>query len=80
MQPTALSIDPAPHTARDVRWAVPFAGMLVSIALFPMIMPRVWHRRTAAVSPGSVLVRLVKKRPIASHHGVRMPRFFTFTS
>ncbi len=61
MQPTALWIGPAPHTARDVLWAVPFGGMLASIALFPMLAPRFWHRRMAAVALGWVLVLVVQE-------------------
>jgi Na+/H+ antiporter NhaD/arsenite permease-like protein len=61
MQPNALLIGPAPHPAPDVLWAVPFAGMLLSIALFPIVAPRFWHRRMAAVALGWVLVLLVQE-------------------
>lgn len=45
----------------DVLWGVPFAGMLLSIALFPAIAPRFWDRRMAAVALGWVLVLLVQQ-------------------
>jgi Na+/H+ antiporter NhaD/arsenite permease-like protein len=34
----------------DVLWGVTFAGMLLSIALFPAVAPRFWHRRMGAVA------------------------------
>jgi Na+/H+ antiporter NhaD/arsenite permease-like protein len=61
MQPTELLTGVAPHAVRDILWGVPFAGMLGSIALFPMVAPRFWHRRMAAVSIGWVLVLLVQE-------------------
>lgn len=69
MQPTALWIGPAPHLARDVLWAVPFGGMLASIALFPMLAPRFWHRRMAAVALGWVLVLVVQETLVIGPRG-----------
>jgi len=34
----------------SVWWALPFAGMLLSIALFPMLAPHFWERRYAGVT------------------------------
>ena len=31
-------------------WALPFAGILLSIALFPLVAPRFWHRHYPKVS------------------------------
>ncbi|HEY2132256.1 MAG TPA: sodium:proton antiporter, partial [Acetobacteraceae bacterium] len=31
-------------------WGIPFAGMLLSIALFPMAAPHLWHRRMGLVA------------------------------
>jgi Na+/H+ antiporter NhaD/arsenite permease-like protein len=31
-------------------WGIPFAGMLASMALLPIVAPRFWHRRMAAVA------------------------------
>ncbi len=48
MQPTAV-----PGTGPDfpsLPWAVPFLGVLVSIALLPMLAPRFWHRRMAWIT------------------------------
>ena len=45
----------------DVLWGVPFAGTLLSIALFPAVAPRFWHRRMGAVALGWVLVLLVQE-------------------
>lgn len=45
----------APHVAGDqlvIFWGVPFAGILLSIALFPLIAPHFWHRRYGAVAAG----------------------------
>lgn len=61
MQPTALLASPAPSAAPDVLWAVPFAGTLLSIALFPVVAPRFWQRRMDAVALGWVLVLLAQE-------------------
>jgi Na+/H+ antiporter NhaD/arsenite permease-like protein len=45
----------------DVLWGVPFAGMLLSIALLPMLSPRFWQRRMGAVALGWILVLLVQE-------------------
>jgi len=29
-------------------WSIPFIGMLLSIALLPMLAPLVWHHRVSA--------------------------------
>ena len=36
-------------TGFSLFWGVPFAGVLLSIALLPMLAPRFWHRRTGLV-------------------------------
>jgi len=36
-------------------WALPFAGMLLSIALCPLLMPGVWHRHYGKVTAGWAL-------------------------
>jgi Na+/H+ antiporter NhaD/arsenite permease-like protein len=43
----AASIDGA---ALGLAWAVPFAGLLLSIALMPLLMPRFWHHHFGKVS------------------------------
>jgi Na+/H+ antiporter NhaD/arsenite permease-like protein len=37
-------------SAPALAWGIPFLGMLVSIALIPMLAPRFWHRRMGAVA------------------------------
>ncbi len=39
-------------------WGLPFAGLLGSIALLPMLAPRFWHRRMAVVTAGWTLALL----------------------
>lgn len=34
----------------SILWAVPFAGMLLSIALFPLLAPRFWHHHFGKVA------------------------------
>ena len=43
MQPSAL-----PTTS--LAWGLPFLGILISIALFPMVAPRFWHRHLGGVA------------------------------
>ncbi len=45
----------------DILWGVPFAGMLLSIALFPVLAPRFWLRRMDAIALGWILVLLVQQ-------------------
>ncbi|NIA18698.1 MAG: sodium:proton antiporter, partial [Simkaniaceae bacterium] len=43
----------APHVngaALSVFWVVPFFGILLSIAVFPLIAPRFWHHHFGKVS------------------------------
>jgi Na+/H+ antiporter NhaD/arsenite permease-like protein len=51
----------APPTAQHALWAVPFAGVLLSIAVLPVIAPRFWARRMAAVTLGWVIVLLAQE-------------------
>ncbi|TDV38433.1 UIT6 family transporter [Paraburkholderia caballeronis] len=48
-------------------WGLPFAGMLLSIAFFPMLAPAFWHRHFGAVSAGWALAFLL---PFAELHGL----------
>lgn len=50
-------------------WAAPFAGMLFSIALFPLFAPHFWHHHFGKISTGWAALVLV---PIATEFGVRM--------
>ena len=47
-------------------WAIPFAGMLLSIALLPLAVPRFWHRHFGKVALGWALAFVL---PFASRFG-----------
>lgn len=48
-------------------WALPFAGTLLSIALFPLIAPRFWHHHYGKIIAGWAVLFLV---PFAQAFGV----------
>ena len=48
-------------------WALPFAGMLLSIALMPLLIPRVWHHHFGKITAGWVLALLL---PYAASFGL----------
>ena len=37
-------------------WGIPFAGVLLSVALFPLVAPRLWHRRMGVILAGWTLI------------------------
>ncbi|MFZ0018573.1 MAG: sodium:proton antiporter, partial [Acetobacteraceae bacterium] len=37
-------------SAPAVAWGLPFAGLLASMAVFPIVAPRFWHRRMGGVA------------------------------
>ena len=43
----------------SVLWAVPFAGVLLSIAIFPLVAPRFWHQNFGKVSAFWALLLLI---------------------
>ena len=43
----------------SLRWGVPFAGLLLSIAIVPLIAQQFWHRRYGTIAAGWALVLLV---------------------
>jgi Na+/H+ antiporter NhaD/arsenite permease-like protein len=47
-------------------WGLPFAGMLLSIALMPLLAPRVWHHHYGKITAGWALAFLL---PFAASHG-----------
>lgn len=51
----------------SVWWGVPFAGILLSIALCPLLMPSVWHHHYGKIAAGWALAFLL---PFAALHGV----------
>jgi Na+/H+ antiporter NhaD/arsenite permease-like protein len=48
-------------------WGAPFAGILLSIALCPLLMPAVWHHHYGKIAAGWALAFLL---PFAALHGV----------
>jgi Na+/H+ antiporter NhaD/arsenite permease-like protein len=60
----AAEIDGA---ALSAWWGVPFAGMLLSIALLPLFSPRLWHHHHGKVAAAWALAFLL---PFALRHGV----------
>jgi Na+/H+ antiporter NhaD/arsenite permease-like protein len=47
-------------------WALPFAGILLSIATGPLLFPHVWHDHYGKISAGWAALALI---PIAAMHG-----------
>ncbi len=45
----------------EILLGVPFAGMLLSIALFPVFAPRFWHRHMGAVALGWIVLLLIQE-------------------
>ena len=43
-------------------WGVPFAGMLLSIALMPLLAPKVWHHHYGKIAAGWALAFMVPMR------------------
>jgi Na+/H+ antiporter NhaD/arsenite permease-like protein len=40
-------------------WGLPFAGMLLSIALMPLLLPKLWHHHFGKITAGWVLLLLL---------------------
>lgn len=53
--------------ALSLLWIVPFAGILLSIALFPVMAPAIWHHHFGKITAGWTLLFLV---PFALCYGV----------
>jgi Na+/H+ antiporter NhaD/arsenite permease-like protein len=53
-------------TAPGPLWALPFAGLLLTIAFLPMLVPRLWHRRMGLIAAAWSLALLL---PLAALHG-----------
>jgi Na+/H+ antiporter NhaD/arsenite permease-like protein len=61
----ALAADAA-GPAPGLVWGLPFLGILLSIALFPILAPRLWHRRMGVVAAAWAAALVV---PTAVAHG-----------
>jgi Na+/H+ antiporter NhaD/arsenite permease-like protein len=67
MPSAAMAASPgAPTAAPDLVWGIPFAGLLLSIALLPMVAPRFWHHRMGLVTAAWTLAVLA---PMTLLHG-----------
>jgi Na+/H+ antiporter NhaD/arsenite permease-like protein len=60
---TAATLDGA---ALGLGWAIPFAGMLLSIALLPLLALRIWHHHYGKIAVGWSALTLL---PLAALHG-----------
>ncbi|WP_343655259.1 sodium:proton antiporter [Cupriavidus sp.] len=70
----ALLLSPALASAADFDgaalspvWGVPFAGILLSIALFPLVAPKFWHHHYGKIAAGWAALFLV---PFAAQFGL----------
>ena len=52
-------------TAPSLAWGLPFAGLLASMAMFPIVAPRFWHRRMGSVAFAWSAVLLVQEAFVA---------------
>jgi Na+/H+ antiporter NhaD/arsenite permease-like protein len=68
------SAEAAPHTGpvSGPIWGLPFVGMLLSIAVFPILAPRFWHNRMGLVALGWSLALLL---PMAATAGIGTASF-----
>ncbi len=48
-------------------WGLPFAGMLLSIALLPLLLPKLWHHHFGKITAGWALLLLL---PLAATQGL----------
>ncbi len=73
--PAFASQDGAPHldgATLGALWAVPFVGLLLSIAIMPLAMPHLWHRHYGKIS---ALWALAFLAPFAVLYGGELAAF-----
>ncbi len=46
-------------TQLGAQWVIPFAGLLLSIAILPLATPQVWHHHYGKITAGWALLFLV---------------------
>ena len=51
----------------SMAWGLPFAGLLLSIALMPLLAPQLWHRHFGKITAAWALAFLL---PFAARHGL----------
>jgi Na+/H+ antiporter NhaD/arsenite permease-like protein len=64
--PTTAAAATLDGAALGLGWAVPFAGMLLSIALLPLVALRIWHHHYGKIAVGWSALTLL---PLAALHG-----------
>ena len=64
--PPAAALLPAAAEAAELSgadlslaWAIPFAGILLSIALIPLVLPKLWHYHFGKISLGWALLTVI---------------------
>lgn len=65
----------APHLdggALNLAWGIPFAGILLSIAVFPLVLPTIWHHHFGKISAFWALSFLI---PFALTQGISLTLF-----
>ncbi len=65
----ACAAEPA-HAVSGLQWGIPFAGLLLTIAVLPLLAPRLWHRRTGATAALWALALLVPQAVLLGGAGV----------
>src|SRR3954465_11867061 len=63
---SAWAAQPLHGAAMRWPWALPFAGILLSIATGPLLFPRIWHHHYGKIALGWSLLTLA---PLAALHG-----------
>jgi Na+/H+ antiporter NhaD/arsenite permease-like protein len=53
-------------------WAVPFAGLLLSIALLPLLAPKLWHHHYGKITAAWAIAFLA---PFSAIHGLQLATF-----
>ncbi len=59
LMPAAAQAAELNGAALSAWWGLPFAGVLLSIALFPLLAPQVWHHHFGKITAGWVLLFLL---------------------
>jgi Na+/H+ antiporter NhaD/arsenite permease-like protein len=57
--PPAFAATELPGAAMGWAWALPFAGLLLTIATGPLLFPRLWHHHYGKIAAGWALLTLV---------------------
>ncbi len=65
--PVAASAADFDGARLGLMWVLPFAGMLLSIALLPLVALRLWHHHYGKIALGWALLTML---PLAAVHGV----------